>query len=115
MIWKAPIKIGLDLLEDKDTKELLMKWKKISYEWQNQMISGHIYISPDGISVLEVNDYVEMVVLQGSELGTTQELLTKCGEPENKRLARGGTIWSYGQKWSILEKGGKIKEVWISE
>ena len=94
---------------------MLKDWKQISYNWQNEMISGHIYVSQDGFSVIGVNDFVEMVVLRKKGLGSSQELIRKYGEPRDKRDVFGGSVWSYDNQWSVLVMDGKIAEVWVSE
>ncbi len=113
--WNLPVTVGSDLLKEKQAHQTLMTWKKISYYWQNKMMSGHIYISPNGSSVLEVNDFIEMVVLKGEDFGTAQALVSKCGMPDHQRNVCQGTVWTYGPNWSALVKDGMISEVWTSE
>ena len=79
------------------------------------MIRGHIYLSPNGSSALVVNDFVEMVVLRGRDLGTVKELTGRCGNPFAKIPVHEGEVWSYGPGWSVLIRDMKVHEVWVSE
>ncbi len=113
--WKIPAKVGSDLLEDENIKNMLTSWKHVSYNWQNGMISGRIYRNEAGSSILEVNEFLEMVVLRGKELGTFRDLIGRCGQPIEKVNVFGVRVLSYGSEWSALVKDGKVKEVWVSE
>jgi tetratricopeptide (TPR) repeat protein len=113
--WPLPVQIGSDLLKQDSAGRRIKNWEKIEYDWQNRMIRGHIYISPGGSSVLAVNDFVEMVVLKGDDFGTMAALVGKCGRPWHQTDVYAGELWSYGPKWSVLVKDGKISEVWVSE
>lgn len=113
--WRLPVKIGSDLLKDSHSKALLDKWNQTAYDWQNKMIRGHIYLSPNGSSALVVNDFVEMVVLRGRDLGTVEELTGRCGNPFAKIPVHEGEVWSYGPGWSVLIRDMKVHEVWVSE
>ena len=112
--WRLPVNIGVDLLKESAAGKRLKEWKKIGYDWPNKIMRGHIYLSPDGGSILVVNDFVEMIVLGNRNLGTAKELVARCGSPKARRGVHQGEVWSYGQKWSVLVKDGKIREVWIS-
>lgn len=113
--WEIPVRvrIGQNLRDDPELQNLLSGWKNVSYSWQNGLIHGDIYVDPSGISLLAVNDYVEMVVLRG-ELGKTVDLQKQLGRPSKKNIW-GQTVWSFDPKWAILVNGSQVGEVWISE
>ncbi len=113
--WKLPVGIGQDLWAEKAVRELLYTWQTVAFQWQNQKLQGHIYQSPTGVSLLEFDDFAEMIVLTGDHLGTTEDLIRSLGEPKIKLNTMGGAVWSYDKKWSVLVRQGKVMEVWVSE
>ena len=65
--------------------------------------------------MLELDGYVELVVLRGEGLGTEDTLRTCCGQPTLQQLVVGGTLWSYGNQWAALVRDGQVAEVWVSD
>jgi hypothetical protein len=77
-------------------------------------LSGRIFADQAGDTVLAMDDFVEMVVLKGGKLGTSQGLLARCGPPRERRTLAEGELWSYGPAWMALVKDDAIKEVWVT-
>jgi len=114
-VWELPVEVGLDILKHKSAGTLFSGWKQLAFNWQKENLAGRIYRDPEGQSVLELDGYVEMVVLAGDRLGTEDELLKRCGKPPVAKSAAGGMLWSYGAEWTALVSEGKVKEIWVAK
>jgi hypothetical protein len=112
--WKPPVQVGTDLLEGKARDRFSSGWIPIPFDWGSEALAGHIYRKPDGTAVLDLDDFVEMVVFRGKKLGSVESLLKQCGKPAVERHVGGGTLFGYGPKWAALVRYGKVEEVWIS-
>ncbi len=137
--WPLPAPLGLDLLQEPNrAKRYLAGWTPTAFDWQQPGLTasdsgtivmemgtatafdwqqpglkGHLYRSPPGASVLELDGYVELVVLWGEGLGTEDTLRTCCGQPTLQQPVVGGTLWSYGNQWAALVREGQVAEVWV--
>jgi len=115
LTWPLPVEVGTDLLESKKAKNLLTGWKQTAFNWYKGKLAGDIYYTEIGdASVLKLDDYVEMVVLSGSELGTAEALKRRCGKPLLEKTVAGGTLCSYGPQWTALVRDGKVLEIWVA-
>ena len=112
--WKPPVEVGTDLLEGKARDRFSSGWDPITFEWGSEALAGHIYRKPDGTAVLDLDDFVEMVVFRGKNLGSAETLLKQCGKPAMERHVGGGTLFGYGPQWAALVRDGKVQEVWVS-
>lgn len=113
--WPLPVALGLDLTaEPGPGAQVFNGWTATDFDWQHKDLYGHLYRSPQGASVLELADYVEMVVLAGDGLGTEDTLRSCCGTPTLQQAVTGGTLWSYGNRWAALVRDGQVAEVWIA-
>lgn len=104
------------------------KWQKISEQeavmnrlsdWEepipidlSEKLRGHIYQRPNGgVEVLELEEFMQMQVLKGDNLGTVHKLSNYCGQPLRQRTLANGELWSCGN-WAALAFDGKVQEVW---
>ena len=116
MPWDLLIKTGLDLLEKKDVQDLLNRedWQREGFDFQRQGMKGNFYWRVGDIAVLDLDGYVDMVVLYGDQLGSADDLITKAGQPSSVHRVYGGEIWNYGGEWAAVVREQEITEVWVS-
>lgn len=111
--WSLPVPLGLDLLADRDgANPPLAGWQRFAFDWQKPGMRGHVYIGPDGASVLELDGFVEMVVLRPKVPNAAVAMQACCGMPTEKRAVANGELWSYGPHWTVFVGDEHIKEVW---
>ncbi|MDM8560712.1 tetratricopeptide repeat protein [Candidatus Parabeggiatoa sp. HSG14] len=111
--WKWPIPFEWQpLSEQMAVMDKLYEWgKPIAFNWyRGDKLRGHIYQHPN-TEVLELDDYMQMQVLKGDDLGTVNQLPNYCGQPLRKRTLATGVLWSCGE-WTALAFDNKIREVW---
>ena len=106
--WPLPVKPGQEA-----QSRLFADWTASAFNWQQDKLAGHLYRGPQGVSALELDGYIEMVVLQRDGLGTEDRLRACCGNPTLKQAVTGGTLWSYGDHWAALLRDGQVAEVWV--
>jgi len=103
-VWK-PLSTQESIMSTLETYEQLEF--KLSRQATSQ---GHIYYTPQrDRQVLEIGDYLNMQVVKGD--WALNEFTNECRSPLRQRLIASGTLWSCN-KWAVLEKGGRVKEVW---
>jgi len=88
----------------------LNQWKKIPFDWYREKLHGHIYQRPDA-EVLERDDFMQMQVLKGGDLGTVKNLSDYCAHPLRQRQLARGILWTCGE-WAALVFEDKVQEVW---
>lgn len=111
--WRLPATLGMDLLDKSArAKAGLDAWARVPFDWGKPGMQGHIYLGPNGDSVLELDGYVEVAVLGRADLGEVSQLLACCGEPSLKRPVAGGEVWAYGPLQAVLVREGRVVEVW---
>ena len=115
--WKWPI--SFDELQDFSKHRATLKnqigdWEEaipINF-WPNNQF-GHIYQHPHGrAEILELNDYVQLQILKGSNLGSVNQLSNYCGQPLRQRALARGDLWSCGNWAALTFDGQKVLEVW---
>lgn len=110
--WPLPVPLGLDLLAHRDgANPPLAGWARFAFDWQKPGMRGYIYVGPDGASVLELDGFVEMVVLRSVHRDTAA-VVACCGMPSWKRALAHGELWAYGLHWALLVRDEQISEVW---
>jgi len=116
MPWDLPVQTGLDLYENNEVQNLLNgnDWQREAFDFQRQGMEGHFYWRAAEVAVLDLDGYVDMVVLYGESLGAARELARKLGEPASVQRVQGGELWSYGGAWMIVVRENQITEVWVA-
>lgn len=111
--WSLPVKPGLDLLADRaGADHPLAGWTRFAFDWRHPGLHGHVYTGPDGASVLELDGFVEMVVVRPAPSSTVAGVLACCGMPTGKRALAHGELWAYDPHWAVLVRDGHVREVW---
>lgn len=115
--WDLPAAPGTDLYESQATKELLSSpgWQSDAFDFQRPGMRGTLYWRSGAAAVLDLDNYVDMVVLYGGELGTAADLTAKLGEPSSVESVRGGQLWRYGSAWTAVVRDRRVTEVWVDE
>ena len=110
--WPIPFK-WQPLSEQTRVMEKLYGWERpISFNWYREQLRGHIYERPDGrFAVLELDDFMQMQVLKGDNLGDVSQLSSYCGESLRQRTLANGILWSCSD-WAALTFEDKVREVW---
>ena len=110
--WPIPFK-WQPLSEQTRVMEELYGWERpISFNWYREQLRGHIYERPDGrFAVLELDDFMQMQVLKGDNLGDVNQLSNYCGESLRQRTLANGILWSCSD-WAALTFEDKVREVW---
>jgi hypothetical protein len=108
-----PISVaGFKQLSPKARQDFLPGWKPIRFDWVKEKLQGHIYRHPDGrAEVLELDQFVQMQVLQGGQLGLVRDLPAYCARPLRQRTLVQGVVWSCDD-WAALALGDAVQEVW---
>lgn len=90
---------------------VLETYEQLEFKLSRQATSqGSIYYTPPrDRQVLEIGDYLNVQVVKGD--WALNEFTNECRSPLRQRLIASGTLWSCN-KWAVLEKGGRVKEVW---
>ena len=85
------------------------------FNWQGSLFSGHVFHTRDDKkSVLEINEYIEMVVLKSIPSNNRKTMKQQFGNPTFKEIVGDKEIWSYGKNWAIVFAGDLAQEVWIA-
>jgi len=114
--WKLPIEIGFDLIENKDKRKMFAGWRDIPFNWQIEgKLENHIYRDSSGTSVLELDGFVEMVVLVNGNFGTVEKLQKHFSNGLIEKEIVNGKLLTYENKWAVLSQDNKIMEVWVSQ
>jgi tetratricopeptide (TPR) repeat protein len=108
-----PISVaGFKQLSPKARQDFLPGWKPIPFDWVKEKLHGHIYRHPDGrAEVLELDQFVQMQVLRGGQLGLVRDLSAYCARPLRQRTLVQGVVWSCDD-WAALALGNAVQEVW---
>jgi len=111
--WEWPIPFTWQALSTQVSVRIkLNQWKKTPFDWYREKLHGHIYQHPDGhVEVLELDDFMQMQVLKGGDLGTVKNLSEYCGQPLRQRQLARGVLWTCGE-WAALVFEDKVQEVW---
>jgi tetratricopeptide (TPR) repeat protein len=112
--YALPVKVGQDLLRNTGITFPLRDWRKLPFNWQRQDLAGNIYSKDNKTFVLEMDGYVEMIVLSGDGLGSAESLTSKFGNPIREIPASGGKLYVYDDSWAALVCGETIREIWIA-
>jgi tetratricopeptide (TPR) repeat protein len=111
--WRWPLSVnGFERLSPQALRNALPGWKAISFDWYKEKLHGHIYQHPDGrAAVLELDQFPQMQVLRGTQLGTLQDIAASCSQPLRQRNLVQGVVWSCSN-WAVLVKGEQVQEAW---
>jgi hypothetical protein len=112
--WEWPIPFEWQPLSEQTTvMNELYRWERpISFNWYREQLRGHIYQRPDGrVAVLELDDFMQMQVLKGDNLGHVSQLSNYCGQALRQRHLARGILWSCSD-WAALTFEDKVEEVW---
>ena len=111
--WALPVRVGEDLLENATAQQTLAGWNKIDFTWPQEQLVGHIYRDGAGTALLEIDDFVEMVVIPAPAASTVITLEAAAdGRLQQSNIA-GGTLYNYQNRWSALVRNGQVVEIWI--
>ncbi len=135
--WSLPVEAGLEL-SDKAI-QYFSGWDVNAFNWQQEIsvnlvqasdpsdtnnsrtaysLEGNIYKNTNGAVVLNIDNFVDMVVLRGAPLGTISDLEQCCGKPTMRQTVTRGVLWSYGDErygmtWTAWVQDDQIREVWV--
>lgn len=111
--WTLPVDRNTDLLEAEALVQELASGETLPFDWGLEGMAGNIYHQADGTTVLDLDSFVEMVILEQADLGTVADLESCCGIPTRREAVVGGEIWNYGNRWAALVQDGQVREVWV--
>lgn len=106
-----PVPIGTDLKEDEKSRNIVETWDKLSFDYRMRKLTGTVYSSPSGISLLELYGFAEMIVLSGEALADIPIL--PCDRPLWENRTASGTVCACAPGISVLKQDNKISEIWL--
>lgn len=111
--WRWPLPAtSFEPLSRQLREERLGRWELIPFDWFKDKLHGAIYRRPDGkAEVLELDHFVQMQVLKGSELGTVRDLNGYCARSLRQRNLARGVVWSCDD-WAVWVQHGQVREAW---
>ncbi len=111
--WTLPVQIGEDLLENTAAQQTLAGWDKLDFTWPQEQLIGHLYRDGAGTALLEIDDFVEMVVIPAPAASTVATLDAAAGGRLQQSNIAGGTLYNCLNRWSALVRDGQVIEIWI--
>lgn len=113
--WTLPAPIGFDLRNQPGSaKKYFAGWRDpIPFDWEQRGMNGHLYTSPAGLAVLDLDGYVEMITLRGSDLGAAADLPTRCGTQLVQKTVTSGELLTCDNRWAVLIQDGQVREAWV--
>lgn len=99
-------------INDLEIKELLEKWS------HNKRSIGplpiDLYTNNEGSSYLAIDYHLTLAVIKNTGIDSSNDLLQRYGIPVETEPLGKDEIWSYGDQWSALIEGDKVREIWIT-
>ncbi len=111
--WPIPMAPGTDVCEDKKAAKELNGWGRIIFDWQRDKLKGRMLTKAAGTGILEMDGFVEMVVLRGDDLGTPADLAHRLPPLLADLEASGGRLLYFGQSCTLRLIDDRIMEVWL--
>lgn len=112
--WRLPVPIGFDLRNQSGSAEKYFAgWKPAPFDWEQRGMNGHLYKSPTGGVALDLDGYVEMVTLRGSDLGAAADLPSRCETPLARKPVTSGELWTCNNRWAALVQDQQVRETWV--
>ncbi|MDM8561701.1 hypothetical protein [Candidatus Parabeggiatoa sp. HSG14] len=112
--WVVSIDVG-ERIRDNHVQKILQNWHKVPSPLQTQLnLQIYQYRKNDEVieEVLEMDGFVEMVVLKQSQK-QAEDLKDYCGLPLQSRQVTNGELLSCDNLWTAKVIDGKVAEIWI--
>ena len=114
---KHPPPINLKLkpegtIDDLETQKQLEKWSHSKRSIGPLPID--LYTNNEGSSYLAIDYHLTLAVIKNTGIDSSNDLLQRYGIPVETEPLGQAEIWSYGDQWSALIEGDKVREIWIT-
>jgi tetratricopeptide (TPR) repeat protein len=110
-----PIKMKLQpqgTIDNQKIKKQLAEWSHSNRSMGPLPVD--LYTNEEGNSYLAIDYHLVMAVFKNSQIKSTTKLIKKHGTPLEIEPLGASEIWSYGDHWSALIEGERVREIWVS-